>query len=134
MSSATAKSCPHWELVAALARGELRGPAQRDVERHLERHRACREEFRRLTAGRFPQIENYTIVEQIGKGGFGVVYKAIHHDKERIEALKVLFTKTPLMTSYFENEVHLIAKLRHPHIATLYDAHLSSEPLYYTME
>ena len=134
MSSATAQSCPHWELVAALARGELRGDAQRDIERHLERHRACREAFRHLTAGRFPQIASYTILEQIGKGGFGVVYKAIQHDKERVEALKVLFSKTPLLTSYFENEVHLIAKLRHAYIATLYEAQLSTPPLYYTME
>lgn len=62
-----------------------------------------------------------------------MVYKVIHHAKERVEALKVLFGKTPIRAAYFQNEVHLIAKLRHANIATLYEAHLGTPP-YYTME
>lgn len=90
--------------------------------------------FRRITTGWFPRLRNYTVVERIGEGGFGVVYKAIHHTKQRIEALKVLFSKTAVRTAYFENEVHLIAKLQHPNIATLYEARLATPPLFYTME
>lgn len=122
------------DLVRALARGELTGPELRRAQALLEEDRACRELFHSLTARRFPAIPSYTIVEQIGKGGFGVVYKAIHHAKERTEALKVLFSKTTLLTSYFENEVHLIARLRHANIATLFEAQLAEPPLYYTME
>lgn len=134
MAGSEGQDCPFAELIEQLAAGELTGEARRRAERALEEHEACREQYRRLTAGKFPELPNYTIIEQVGKGGFGVVYKAIHHTKERVEALKVLFSKTPLLTSYFENEVHLIARLRHPNIATLFEAQLSAPPLYYTME
>lgn len=120
-------------LIEAYAAGALSSEARREAQRLLETSEACRAHFRQLTAGRYPRLPNYTIIEQVGKGGFGVVYRAVHHAKERTEALKVLFSKTPLLTSFFENEVHLIARLRHPNIATLHEAQLSSPPLYYTM-
>lgn len=128
------EACPRRELIEAFAHDELDDAERREAERVLEESEPCRELFRQLTAGRYPRLPNYTIIGQVGKGGFGVVYKAIHHAKERTEALKVLFSKTPLLTEYFENEVHLIARLRHPNIATLYEAQLSTPPLYYTME
>jgi CHASE2 domain-containing sensor protein len=126
--------CPQRELIEAFAHDKLDEVRRQEAETVLERSEPCRELFRQLTAGRYPRLPNYTIIGQVGKGGFGVVYKAIHHAKERTEALKVLFSKTPLLTEYFQNEVHLIARLRHPNIATLYDAQLSTPPLYYTME
>ncbi len=121
-------------LIEALARDDVSAEERHAVERLLEQNPDARDFFRQLTAARFPTLPNYTIVAQVGKGGFGVVYKAIHHTKERSEALKVLFGKTPLLASYFENEVHLIAKLRHANIATLFDAQLATPPLFYTME
>ncbi len=126
--------CPRHELIEAFARDKLDDSQRREAERLLEQSEPCREYFRQLTAGRYPRLPNYTIIGQVGKGGFGVVYKAIHHAKERAEALKVLFSKTPLLTEYFQNEVHMIARLRHANIATLYEAQLSTPPLYYTME
>lgn len=126
--------CPQRELIEAFAHDKLDEAQRRQAESALQQSEACRELFRQLTAGRYPRLPNYTIIGQVGKGGFGVVYKAVHHAKERTEALKVLFSKTPLLTEYFQNEVHLIARLRHPNIATLYDAQLSTPPLYYTME
>lgn len=134
MSDEAAQPCPQRDLIVALAQDELDDAQRRQAERILEQSEPCRALFRQLTAGRYPRWPNYTIIGQVGKGGFGVVYKAIHHAKERTEALKVLFSRTPLLTSYFENEVHLIARLRHPNIATLYEAELSTPPLYYTME
>lgn len=134
MASEAKETCRQHALIEAFARDELSDDLRREAERTLEQSEPCREVFRKLTAGRYPRLENYTIIGQVGKGGFGVVYKAIHHAKERVEALKVLFSKTPLLTSYFQNEVHLIARLQHPNVATLYDAQLSTPPLYYTME
>lgn len=134
MDSKLGQRCTQPDLVAALARGELSGQQRRRAERLLEQSGPCRELFRQLTVGRFPDIPSYTILEQVGKGGFGVVYKAIHHAKQRTEALKVLFGRTPLLTSYFENEVRLISHLQHPNIATLYEAQLTTVPPYYTME
>lgn len=131
---ARAVQCPQRDTTLALVDGQLKADEKRSAERHLERCEPCRSEFRSRTAGRFPRIRSYTILEELGKGGFGVVYKAVHHSKERIEAIKVLFAKTPLRQAYFENEVHLIARLRHPNIATLHEAHLQTAPHYYAME
>ena len=134
MPNDVATNCGHAELIGEYARDALAEAEQRHAERLLERNACCREHLRGLTRGKYPSVPNYTILAQIGAGGFGVVYKAAHHAKERIEALKVLFSKTPLLTSYFENEVHAIARLQHPNIATLYEAQLTNPPYFYTME
>ena len=134
MSSRTTLQCPRREVSEALANDELSGKECLAAQSHLEECESCRTFFRQQTQTCFPRFRNYTIVERMGEGGFGVVYKVIHHAKERTEALKVLFGKTPVRAAYFMNEVRLIAKLQHPNIATLYEAHLNSPPLYYTME
>ncbi len=134
MAPRTAHSCAQRTATEALAREDLDGAEAEAAELHLERCEPCRTLFRQQTAHRFPRIRNYTIVAELGRGGFGLVYKALHHSKERWEALKVLFGQTSRRTAYFENEVRLVAKLRHPNIATLYDANLHTAPLFYAME
>jgi len=134
MATRTVHPCAHRAAIEALAQDELSGAERDQAERHLERCEPCRTHFRQQTVYRFPRIRNYTIVAELGRGGFGVVYKALHHSKERWEALKLLFGKTAQRTAYFENEVRLIAKLRHPNIATLYEANLHTTPLCYAME
>ena len=106
----------------------------RIVQRHLEQCEPCRAVFRKLTADRFPRLRSYTVIARIGAGAFGEVFKVIHHVKQRTEALKLLYTETRFRTASFVNEVHAIARLRHPNIATLFDAQLAAPPLYYTME
>ncbi len=140
MPARRAQHCPERSGVEALIREVLNGAqelppeARRRIHRHLEHCGPCRTLYREETASRFPRVRNYTIVECVGEGGFGAVYRAIHYAKERTEALKMLTRRTGRLIEYFQNEVHLIARLRHPNIATLYDANLSSPPLYYTME
>jgi tetratricopeptide (TPR) repeat protein/tRNA A-37 threonylcarbamoyl transferase component Bud32 len=70
-------------------------------------------------------IGRYQILEQIGQGGMGVVYKAYHRDLNRIFALKVL--KTGDLTTFdtvkrFQREARLAAKLKHPNIVSVHDA------------
>jgi hypothetical protein len=134
MADQAAQSCPQRDATSELAGDRLAGPARAAAEAHLEQCETCRLLYRRLTDGRFPRFRGYTIVSELGRGGFGVVYKAFHHGKARTEALKVLFSTTPVREAYFQNEVHLVARLRHPNIATLYEARLHSPPLYYAME
>jgi hypothetical protein len=134
MMRSTRQRCPHAELVRALARGELTGDDSSTAESHLSTCEPCRGEFRHESADRYPRFKGYTIVGILGRGGFGTVYKALHHAKARFEALKVLFAETTVREAYFQNEVRLVARLRHPHIATLYDAQLSGSPMFYTME
>jgi CHASE2 domain-containing sensor protein len=126
--------CPRRGETDSLIRDQLRDEQLTSAQQHLLECDSCRSAFRQHTARRFPRLKNYTIVSVLGRGGFGVVYKALHHSKQRFEAIKVLFGKTAQRTAYFENEVRLVARLRHPNIATLYEAHLTSSPLYYSME
>ncbi len=135
MPGTATQPCEFAERVAAAAREKPGGEAAREVHRHLEHCESCRAEHRRIAAGRFPRLRSYTFVDEIGAGCFGKVYRVVHHAKERTEALKVLNDYTQFrQAASFENEIHLIAQLRHPNIATLYDAHLGTPPFYYTME
>ncbi|MAS96551.1 MAG: hypothetical protein CMO55_25460 [Verrucomicrobiales bacterium] len=75
------------------------------------------EELNRL----FPDLE---ILELLGQGGMGAVYKARQPRLDRIVALKVLSCAPELQEPFslrFEQEAQLLAKLHHPKIVTLFD-------------
>ncbi len=70
------------------------------------------------------QIKSYTIVKQIGTGGFGEVYVAKQAVINRDVAVKVIlpdFANRPDFIQRFQYEAELVAKLEHPHIVPLYD-------------
>ncbi len=65
----------------------------------------------------------YEIVEPIGKGGMGEVYRARDTKLERDVAIKVLpeeFAKDTERLARFEREAKLLASLNHPNIASIY--------------
>jgi serine/threonine-protein kinase len=67
----------------------------------------------------------YRILEQIGRGGMGRVYKAEHRTMGRFVAVKVLASrllKTDRALDLFQREVRASARLVHPNIVTAYDA------------
>ncbi len=70
-------------------------------------------------------LGNYTILDQIGQGGMGQVFKAQHRRMDRIVAIKMLpaaVTKDNAAVARFEREVKAAAKLEHPNIVTAHDA------------
>ncbi len=67
----------------------------------------------------------YKILDQLGQGGMGRVYQALHETMNRVVALKVLMpqvTKTPRAQKLFLREVQAAAQLNHPNIVTAFDA------------
>ena len=69
-------------------------------------------------------IRGYQLGEQLGRGGFGVVYKAVQPLIERDVALKIIlpeFADHPNFIRRFEAEAQVVARLEHPHIVPLYD-------------
>ncbi|MBS0207882.1 MAG: protein kinase [Planctomycetes bacterium] len=68
---------------------------------------------------------NYVVLDRLGAGGMGQVFRARHRRMERIVALKVLPKKalsSPDAVARFLREVKAAAKLTHPNIVTAYDA------------
>jgi serine/threonine-protein kinase len=66
----------------------------------------------------------YRIESLQGSGGMGAVYRATQVNLERIVALKVVrgdFTKDAVVTERFKREALAVARLKHPHIVTVYD-------------
>jgi serine/threonine protein kinase len=78
-----------------------------------------------LTPG--TRLDHYEIVEMIGKGGMGEVYRARDTRLPRDVAVKVSAQK---FTERFAREAKVIASLNHPNICTLYDV----GPNYLVME
>jgi uncharacterized protein (TIGR03067 family) len=70
-------------------------------------------------------LGNYTLLDKIGAGGMGQVFKAEHRRMKRIVAVKMLPTammKNPAVVARFEREVTAAARLNHPNIVTAFDA------------
>ncbi len=70
-------------------------------------------------------IGNYVILDKIGAGGMGAVYKARHRRMKRVVALKVLtrnLCKDKTFVQRFQREVEAIAQLSHPNIVMAFDA------------
>src|SRR5256885_10104668 len=71
-------------------------------------------------APHFPQLE---ILECLGRGGMGVVYKARQKSLNRVVALKLLAPEPanePHFAARFEKETHALAALNHTHIICEY--------------
>jgi len=70
------------------------------------------------------RIGKYEIVEEIGRGGFAVVYRARDTSLDRIVALKVLHAlvaENHVFVRRFEQEARTAARFDHPHIVTIYE-------------
>lgn len=71
------------------------------------------------------RIGNYEILDKLGAGGMGTVFKARHRRMKRIVALKVLakeLAESGTFAERFQREVETIAKLTHPNIVMAFDA------------
>jgi serine/threonine protein kinase len=69
-------------------------------------------------------IQGYELLERIGSGGFGAVYRAYQSTIGREVAVKIIlpaYANHPEFIRYFEREAQLISRLEHLHIVPLYD-------------
>jgi eukaryotic-like serine/threonine-protein kinase len=70
------------------------------------------------------KIGKYDVLELIGRGGMGVVYKATDPSLDRLVAIKMIggaFADDPDLLKRFYREAQSTASLRHPNIVTVYD-------------
>ena len=69
-------------------------------------------------------IGQYKILDKIGQGGMGEVYKGLHESLQRYVAIKLLgrdLRSDDKVTQRFLREAQAVAVLRHPHIVQIYD-------------
>jgi serine/threonine-protein kinase len=79
----------------------------------------------------------YEIVEQIGRGGMGVVYRAKHTLMDRVVALKVLhphLVENEEFLKRFRHEAQVASKLNHPNAVMIYDFGIVGKAPYLVME
>lgn len=82
-------------------------------------------------------LGDYVLLDRIGSGGMGEVYRAVHRVMRREVAIKRLKSgafKTPGLTDRFMREVRTAAMLSHPNIVTAYDAGEDASGCYLVME
>ncbi len=82
-------------------------------------------------------ISHYKVIEKIGQGGMGEVYRAEDTNLSRDVAIKVLpeqFTKDPQGLARFEREAKLLASLNHPNIAAIYGFEEADDVRFLSME
>src|SRR5262249_24897172 len=70
-------------------------------------------------------IGNYLILDKLGRGGMGMVFKARHRTLGRVGALKILppsFTRDRSVVRRFRREFEAAGRLRHPNLVAAFEA------------
>ncbi|WP_158265096.1 serine/threonine-protein kinase [Blastopirellula marina] len=105
----------------------------------LESETLTRFQLRAIAQGktRGLRLGRYVILDKIGAGGMGQVFKARHSKMDRVVAIKVLPRESmsnETSTKRFYQEVQVAASLRHPNIVTAFDANEEEGLHYLVME
>ncbi|MBL7164693.1 MAG: protein kinase [Anaerolineales bacterium] len=83
------------------------------------------------------KLGKYTLLEEIGRGGYGTVYRARDETLQVERAVKVLHPELVVDPSFierFREEARLVARLKHPHILPVYDLGEDQGRFYLAME
>src|SRR5262249_54151176 len=88
-----------------------------------------------LALSDFPSVERYSAWRYLGGGAFGTVFAAVPAGMGRIEAVKRLPIAEERVRKMALAETQVMAQLPpHPHLVTLFDADLSEDALFMTMQ
>ena len=128
--------CPAPEDIGKLHRCALDPQRERRMERHLA---DCPDCLGRLVAmdqrEGLPTISDYHLVSEVGRGRFGVVYKAWWlTDQPRLVALKLLAFKGEIERGRFEREIKVLRQIDSPYVVKCLEAGWAGDTPFHVME
>ena len=85
-----------------------------------------------MVTPQLPTHPRYRVIEVLGEGGMGVVYKALDRDENRTVALKTLRARNVDERRSLEREIRALSRLRHPSIVRLHDVGTLDSALFRT--
>lgn len=85
------------------------------------------------------QINSYILLDQIGRGEFGKVFRAVDPRQDHKEvAIKVIksqvMSKTPELAKFIRSEREILPQLCHPNIVSLFETITTDDCLYFVYE
>jgi tetratricopeptide (TPR) repeat protein/predicted Ser/Thr protein kinase len=122
------EACPDENVLVAFATRGLRGASLEAIERHIDACPTCMEVVAHAACVLAPaqesvrRIDRYTVQEELGRGGMGIVYAAYDPVLERRVALKVLRHRTGHPDDErLLREARAMAHLSHPNVVPVFD-------------
>jgi len=118
--------------LGVLSEGQLRA-----VKAAIEPRAPAPEHAEMPTASVPESLGSYEILEELGAGAMGAVFKARHTTLDRIVALKVLpehVAASPEFVGRFVREARVVAKLDHPNVVRAFDAGEADGRYFFAME
>lgn len=92
---------------------------------------------RPLAVAPLPNVPGYRLEREIGRGGMGIVYRALQERLQRPVALKMMLAgpfASPRELARFQREAELVAQLQHPNIVAVHDVGDVDGQPFFTME
>ena len=90
-----------------------------------------------IPAGPRPVLAGYEILDELGRGGMGVVYRARHVGLNRQVALKMILAGShagPVQVSRFRAEAEAVARIQHPNIVQIFDVGVQDGRPFFSLE
>jgi WD40 repeat protein/serine/threonine protein kinase len=89
------------------------------------------------SAPALPQVPGYELLQELGRGGMGVVFKARHGRLNRVVALKMILAgdfATAELRQRFQREAEAVARLQHPNVVQLYEIGETDGKAFFSLE
>jgi serine/threonine-protein kinase len=145
-------ACPGREELEEYCAEALPPGRLAEVEAHLAGCASCNEQLERISREALRElpldapgpvaptpagVPGYELIERLGAGGMGVVWKARQVALDRMVALKFLGARSVAgdeAWERFRTEAEAVARLGHPNVVGVYDFNLASDRPYFAME